>query len=95
MENRRLNNYVGQDGVQNVELIDRLIALQQGDIVVLMSDGIYDLLPWREIEEVLSTGLDCQNMAYEIVEKVNQMTTENKDNASVVLLRWSGREGIR
>lgn len=95
LENKRLYNYVGQDGFQNVELMDRPIALQQGDIVVLMSDGIYDLLPWREIEEVLSTGLDCQNMAYEIVEKVNQMTTENKDNASVVLLRWSGREGIR
>ena len=95
LENKRLYNYVGQDGFQNVELMDRPIALQQGDIVVLMSDGVYDLLPWREIEEVLSTGRDCQNMAYEIVEKVNQMATENKDNASVVLLRWSGREGVR
>ena len=60
-----------------------------------MSDGIYELLPWREIEEVLSTGRDCQSMAYEIVEKVNRTPAENKDNAGIVLLRWSGREGVR
>lgn len=95
LENKRLYNYVGQDGFQNVELLDRPIALKQGDIVVLMSDGVYDLLPWREIEDVLAVRQDCQSMAYQIIEKVNQDPTEEKDNASIVLLRWSGKETLQ
>lgn len=91
LENHRLYNYLGQDEFREVELFDRPVALRQGDIAVLMSDGIYDLLPWREIEEILSSGRDCQSMAYEIVEKVNQSSEEDKDNASVVLIRWEGK----
>ncbi len=87
LENHRLYNYVGQDGFREIELFDRPISLRQGDIVVLMSDGAYETLPWREIEAVLNSGQDCQSMAYEIIEKINQMAGDDKDNASVVLVR--------
>ena len=90
LENHRLYNYLGQDGFQDVEIFDRPIKLQQGDIIVLMSDGLYELIPWKEIEEVLASGQDCQSMAYSMIEKVNQNTAENKDNASVILVRWDG-----
>ena len=79
LENHRLYNYLGQDGFQDVEIFDRPIKLQQGDIIVLMSDGLYELIPWKEIEEVLASGQDCQSMAYSMIEKVNQNTAENKD----------------
>ena len=90
LENHRLYNYLGQDGFQDVEIFDRPIKLQQGDIIVLMSDGLYELIPWKEIEEVLASGHDCQSMAYTIIEKVNQSGAEDKDNASVILVRWDG-----
>jgi len=67
LENHRLYNYLGQDGFQDVEIFDRPIKLQQGDIIVLMSDGLYELIPWKEIEEVLASGQDCQSMAYSMV----------------------------
>lgn len=90
LERRRLYNYVGQDGFRDVEYFDRPIALRRGDVVVLMSDGVYDLLPWREVEKILAGGGDCQSMAYAIIERVNRTAAEHKDNASVVLLRWNG-----
>lgn len=90
LEEHRLYNYLGQDGFHEVEYFDRPVALRRGDIVVLMSDGVYDLLPWREIEDVLASGGDCQSMAYAITERVNRDAAEQKDNASVVLVRWSG-----
>ena len=90
LENHRLYNYLGQDGFQDVEIFDRPIKLQRGDIIVLMSDGLYELIPWKEIEEVLASGRDCQSMAYTIIEKVNQSGAEDKDNASVILVRWDG-----
>lgn len=90
LEEHRLYNYLGQDGFHEVEYFDRPVELRRGDIVVLMSDGVYDLLPWREIEDVLATGGDCQSMAYAITERVNRDAAEHKDNASVILVRWSG-----
>lgn len=88
LETRRQYNYLGQDGFRDVEIFDRPVTLRQNDLVVLLSDGIFDLLPWREIEEVLKSGKDCQSMAYALVERVNTHAAEEKDNASVVLLRW-------
>lgn len=90
LETHRLYNYVGQDGFKDVEYIDRPVALRRGDIVALMSDGVYDFLPWRDIEDILAHGQDCQRMAFEITERVNTIATEDKDNASVILVRWNG-----
>jgi len=90
LEEHRLYNYVGQDGFHDVEYFDRPVTLRRGDIAVLMSDGVYDLLPWREIETVLAHGQDCQRMAYDIIELVNSSAAGQKDNASVILLRWNG-----
>ena len=90
LENPRLYNYLGQDGFKDIEIFDRPIALQKGDIIVLMSDGLYELIPWKEIEDVLAGGEDCQSMAYALIEKVNQNTAEDRDNASIILIRWDG-----
>ena len=90
LENHRLYNYLGQDGFKDIEIFDRPIALQKGDIIVLMSDGLYELIPWKEIEDVLAGGEDCQSMAYALFEKVNQNTAEDRDNASIILIRWDG-----
>ena len=90
LETRRLYNYVGQDGFKDIEYFDRPVHLHKGDIIVLMSDGVYELLPWRDIEDILANGLDCQRMAFEITEQVNTSSAEYKDNASVILIRWNG-----
>ena len=86
LENKRLYNYLGQDGFKDIELFDAPIRMKQDDIVVLMSDGIYDLIGIRQIEEVLAGSADCQQKAYDIIELVNQYPKEEKDNASIVLL---------
>ncbi len=86
LENNRLYNYLGQDGFKDIELFDAPVRMKQNDIVVLMSDGVYDLLGTREIEAVLAETVDCQQKAYEIIELVNKNPKEDKDNASIVLL---------
>ena len=86
LENKRLYNYLGQDGFKDIEVFDAPIRMKQDDIVVLMSDGIYDLIGIRQIEEVLAGSADCQQKAYDIIELVNQYPKEEKDNASIVLL---------
>lgn len=86
LENKRLYNYLGQDAFKDIEFFDAPIKVKRGDIVILMSDGVYDLIGVREIEEVLKRESDCQQMAYDIIELVNQHPGEEKDNASIILL---------
>lgn len=87
LENHRLYNYLGRDGFKDIELFDAPIRLKSNDIVVLMSDGIYELLGYKEVERVLEKQGSCQQMAFEIIELVNQNKSESKDNASIILLR--------
>lgn len=86
LKNKRLYNYLGQDDFKDIELFDAPVRLKRGDIVVLMSDGVYDLLGVRELEAVLNGDADCQRKAYDIIELVNQHAGEEKDNASIILL---------
>lgn len=86
LENKRLYNYLGQDGFKDIELFDAPIRMKRNDIVVLMSDGVYELLGVREIETVLAGAGSCQQKAYDIIELVNQSPKEEKDNASIILL---------
>ena len=86
LENRRLYNYLGQDGFQDIEFFDTPVRLKRGDIVVLMSDGIYELLDFKEVEGILGNADGCQKKAFDIIELVNQNNSELKDNASIVLL---------
>lgn len=90
LENQRLYNYLGRDGFRDIEFFDAPIRLLKGDIVVLMSDGVYDLLGFREVEETLRERVNCQEKALRIIEKVNCNASENKDNASVVLIGVTG-----
>lgn len=86
LENQRLYNYLGQDGFRDIEFFDAPIRLKRGDIVVLMSDGVYDLLSFKEVERILENADGCQKKAYDIIELINQNSSESKDNAGIVLL---------
>ena len=51
-----------------------------------MSDGIYEGMEWKELEEYLNRPARCQQLAYDVIEHINRKT-EDKDNAGIVLLR--------
>lgn len=86
LENHRLYNYLGQDEFRDIEYVDAPVQLKRGDIIVLMSDGIYDLLDFKELERTLEGTADCQKKAFDVIELVNQSSAPAKDNASIVLL---------
>ena len=87
LEYHRLYNFVGQDGFHDVEFFDTPITLRGGEYVVLMSDGIYETARWKDIEDCLEKEGSCQQKAFRIVELVNESQKEEKDNASVVVIK--------
>ena len=85
-ENKRIYNYLGQDGFKDIESMDE-VELKAGDSIILMSDGVYDCLRWRDIEDCLKYSNTVDDTVYKIVELVNENDGHDKDNASVVLAR--------
>ena len=92
MEHHRLYNYVGQDGFHDIEFFDTPIALNGGEYILLMSDGMYEEVRWKEMEDCLEQEGTCQQKAFALVELVNQSDSEDKDNASVAVLKIKGKK---
>lgn len=90
LEHHRLYNFVGQDGFHDIEFLDTPITLRGGESILLMTDGLYDGVRWKEIEDCLEQKKTCQEKAYALIELVNQSKEEEKDNASVVILKVKG-----
>ena len=72
--------------INQIEFFDTPVRLKEKDIVVLMSDGLYEGTDWRRIEELLAGRGKLQQKAYEIIEAVNTGIQKEKDNASIVLV---------
>lgn len=86
LANHRLYNCLGKDDFKDIEYFDAPIRLKKNDIVVLMSDGVYELLGYKELETILGKEQTCQQKAFEIIEMVNQDASKQKDNASILLI---------
>ena len=85
LHERRLYNFVGQDGFHDIEFFSEPIELQPGDIVVILSDGVTETVPWRQIEDCLGQTASPQEKAQQIIALVEGSSREDKDNASVIL----------
>lgn len=83
---KRIYNYVGRDNFKDIEFYDTPIQLRKNDIVVLISDGIYEGMEWKQLEEYLGRKRTCQNLAFDVVEHINQQNGV-RDNAAIVLIK--------
>ena len=85
-EHRRYN-VLGQDRFQEIEIFDKPLELQRDDLVVLMSEGVFNTLQWNEIEMALEKNSSAKESAREIISRVNRSPRVDKDNASILIYR--------
>jgi len=79
-------NYLGKDGFHEIEIGKPPVSLQKGDLIVMLSQGIYEELSWVEIEEVLLKKITLKEKAGSIIEETEKKETPDKENGSVLLL---------
>lgn len=84
---RRIYNYVGKDDFREPEMSDIPVALKAGDLVVLMTDGVYDFCPQRDLEEILHKRSDCEQKANDVIAFLERKKDAQQDNATVVIAR--------
>ena len=87
MDEKRVWNYLGQDGFHEIEVCRQPVLLKPEDKILLMSRGIFEELSWREIEDILIGMDDPQNTADRMVSAVGQKNNQQKDNGSVILIQ--------
>lgn len=87
MEEKRIWNYLGQDGFHEIEVCEQPILLKQGDKVLLMSKGIFEELSWSETEDILIDTAPLQELAERIADAAEQKNNPQGDNGSVILLQ--------
>ncbi len=87
LNKHRSYNFLGQDSFSEIEFLSKPIALQKKDMLVIMSEGIFNTLRWVEIESVLERNFSAQNTADEIIKLVNNSPIVSKDNATILICR--------
>lgn len=90
MEEKRIWNYLGQDGFHEIEVGERPIHLKAKDQIFIASKGIWQELSWAEIEDILADQVGLQEKAERIVAEAERKTGHEKENGSVLLLEAEG-----
>lgn len=87
IQEKRLYNYVGQDGFRGIELVDIPVQLNKEDSIILMTKGVYEGLSWREIEDSLKEGVfSAQEQAEKVIDQLAEKKDVQKDNSSILIM---------
>ena len=64
------------------------IRLKPGDLVLMMTRGIWQELSWAQIEDLLAGRESLKEKARQITWAAGRGPGEEKENGSVMLMRW-------
>lgn len=91
LKDRKLWNYVGKDGFCQMEVCEVPVQLKRGDLVVMMTKGIYEEVPFTEMERILGNEmLTAQGKADRIVHCADESMAQDKENGSITVLLTDG-----
>ena len=83
----RAYNFVGKDGFMDLEMFDTPVALERGDTIALMTDGVYEFFPPGKLEGILSRRGASQALARGVTDALDRESHPEQDNASIIVAR--------
>jgi len=88
MKENRLYNFVGKDGFRDLEMFDTPVKLKKSDIIIMMTDGVYEFCDTHELERILNKRwFSSKRMAYRIIHTLDTRNNPDQDNASVIVAK--------
>lgn len=91
LEDSDVWNYVGKDGFHQMEICEVPVELKKGDLVVMMTKGIFEEVSYAELEKILlNTALTAQEKADRVVRRAEWSETQDKENGSIMVLLTDG-----
>lgn len=82
--------YAGMDGLTTLDYLQTPLRLISSDRIVLISSGLYGVLPEQELAEILSDA-EPQAAAERLIARVQAMNQPSQSNVSVAILKLGRR----
>lgn len=91
LQDKKLWNYVGKDGFCQMEACEVPVELKMGDLVVMMTKGIYEEVSFAGMEQILGNEiLTAQGKADKIVQCADKSMEQDRENGSIAVLLTDG-----
>ena len=87
IHSKKVYSFLGRDDYENTEFNESPITLKKKDIVVLMTDGVYESINWKDIENILSKTGNVEKKAKMITSLVKDKKVSKQDNMGVILIK--------
>ncbi len=85
-EKDALTNYMGMDGLEEVDIFRRPLTLSAGDVLLLCSDGIYGVLSHEQLESCLHRATPAE-MCAAMREGIETANLRYQDNFTALIVQ--------
>ncbi len=90
-EDNSVWNYIGKDGFRQIEIAKMPIELKKGDLVIMMTKGVFEELSYAKLERVMiNPMITVQEKANRIIQQIEWLSKQDKDNGSILVLLTDG-----
>lgn len=88
-----LISYLGIGKIKLIDVNQNPFLLQEGDMILLCSDGLYKSFSDREIQDILELGSEnFEQLATVLTETVLKYGKKPLDNCSILLVKYQGEK---
>lgn len=91
-----LTNYIGMEKEPEINIFQQAVQLQDGDTIMMCSDGLYRTLEDEEITPILEQYQENIPLAaYMLIQTVSEKGYVNQDNTTVILAKYSDKNSSK
>jgi len=87
-DGRKLTSFLGMGQLKYVDGSRGSIALEPGDRLVLMSDGVYNIIPEDRLAEILRRNPDAEKAASVLDRMIRDSNHPHQDNYTAIILAF-------
>ena len=87
-----LTSYIGIGNLPKLHVLSVPIPLQEGDYIMLCSDGLYRALSDNDILQIIAVNPTAETAADALIQAVKERNLTKQDNTTLILYKHVGRK---
>lgn len=87
-----LISFLGMGGISTMDISSNPVLLEENDIILITSDGLYKVLDDEKIKIVISEKDDIEDAANQLLLLAEQSAPDTRDNISFILIKYYNKE---
>ena len=87
-----LTSYIGIGNLPRLHVLSVPIPLQEGDHILLCSDGLYRALSDEDILQIITVNPSAEATSDALIQAVEERKLPKQDNTTLILYKHTGRK---